>query len=360
MLPRQRGLTQRAQTLGILPHFRAFFWLRVFSAPKQSPRRAHCPLRKALGGFAYQRRNSVSEKSIELKRKTFLDITLSESLLLAIAPFLAYLFAFVYQAGYVATFELPVQFVSIAIVDIFNIGGKVLGVFYGVIALVNFIPGLLFQKGKIPPFLTPRLIYLSGLLIFTYPTFFLFEWEPQSNWIALFIIFSIGIMFLPPLLTRKYKGSYLQKMEMLDSETKSGNMWEGSLVDRAANIIGPKIFIALVYFLLSINLTYNAGKAAALNQETFYFANTSPETVVLFMTSDRLISAPFNEATKMIESEYLVINLSTVSDLKLRLVNIGRLKLDKSSLTPLPTPTMTPLPTQTPVNAPLPVSTQTP
>jgi len=25
-------------TLGILAHFQAFFWLRVFSAPKQSPR----------------------------------------------------------------------------------------------------------------------------------------------------------------------------------------------------------------------------------------------------------------------------------------------------------------------------------
>jgi len=25
-------------TLGILPHFQAYFWLRVFSAPRQSPR----------------------------------------------------------------------------------------------------------------------------------------------------------------------------------------------------------------------------------------------------------------------------------------------------------------------------------
>lgn len=28
-------------TLGILPHFQAFFWPQVFSAPKQSPRPPH-------------------------------------------------------------------------------------------------------------------------------------------------------------------------------------------------------------------------------------------------------------------------------------------------------------------------------
>lgn len=290
----------------------------------------------------------------------FFGNNLSETILLAIIPFFAYLFSFVYQAGYLKAFELPLQFVSVNIVDVFNIGIKVLGVFAVVLGLINLFSALL-PKDKMPFSLIRRLSQLAPLLLFTFPTLFLFEWGGGSNLVAFFLIVGIVIMFLPPLVTKKYKGTYLQKMEMLDGEIKvNSNPWEGSLLVRTVDFIGYKAFIVIVIFLLSINLTYNAGKAAAFNQEIYQVVNTSPETVVLFMTNDKIISAPFNKNTKIVEPDFFVINLSSAVDLKLRLVNIGRLKLDTSSLTPIPTPTLTPLPSQTPTATSLPASTPTP
>jgi hypothetical protein len=301
----------------------------------------------------------LTEKSSTPKKKPFFGITLSETILLATIPFFAYLFTFVYQAGFLKAFELPLQFVSVNIVDIFNIGSKVLGVFAFVLGLINLFSALL-PKDKIPFSLEKRLSQLVPLLLFTFPAIFLFEWGAGSNLVAFFLIVVIVIMFLPPLVTKKYKGTYLQRMEMLDSEIKGSNPWEGSLIDRTVDFIGYKAFIVIVYFLLSINLTYNAGKAAAFDQEIYHIVNTSPETVVLFMTNDKIISAPFDKNAKLVEPNFFVIDLSSAVDLKLRLVNTGRLKLDTSSLTPLPTPTLTPLPSQTPTATLLPISTPTP
>lgn len=55
-------------------------------------------------------------------------------------------------------------------------------------------------------------------------------------------------MFLPPLMSRKYKGTYLQKMEQIDGKSeKDSNPFEGSLLDSAINYIGNNAFITIVY-----------------------------------------------------------------------------------------------------------------
>jgi hypothetical protein len=305
----------------------------------------------------------VEEENSTPKRKSFFGVTLSETLLLGAVPFLAYLFTFVYQAGYLKAFELPLQFISITLVDVFNIGGKVLGIFFFVFISLNLFSNFL-PKGNISFPLAKRVSQLLPLFLLSYPFLYLFEWGMLSNIMLAVLIFAISIMFLPPLIRKKYKGTYLQKMEKIDGELKgASNPWDGNLLDRTENLIGHNTFVKIVYFLLGIYITYYAGMAAAQKQEIFYVANTSPESVVLFMTSEKMISAPFDNVTKVIEPEFLVTNLSNSADLKLHFVNTSRLKLDKSLLTPIPTSTSTPtpIPIQKPTNTPpLPIFTQTP
>jgi hypothetical protein len=302
----------------------------------------------------------LKEGNSTLKEKSFFGITLSETLLLAITPFFAYLFTFVYQAGYLKAFELPLQFISITVVDVLNIGGKILGVLFLVFSSINLFSSFL-PKGNMPHSLAKRVNQLLLFFLLSFPFLFLFDWGIISNIFLALLIFAILIMFLPPLLSRKHKGTYLQKMEKVDGGAKKdSNTWEGNLLDRAVNFIGHNAFVTIVYFLLGIYITYCAGMAAAQKQEIFYVANTSPESVVLFMTSDKIVSAPFDKVTKMVEPEFFIINLSNTDNLKLQLVNTSRLKLDKSSFAPLPKPTFTPMPTQTPTNPTLPIYTQTP
>lgn len=302
----------------------------------------------------------MTEKSSQTNEKFIKHITLSDTLLLAFVPFLAYLFTYVYQAGYLQAFSLPLQFASVTITDVFNIGSKILGVFAIVFGLINFFSSFLLPRGKLPYSLRKRLSQLLPFFLMIFPALFLFDWGTTSTIALFFFLFAFFIMFFPPLVTRKYKGTYLQKMEMTDNEVKDSNPWEGNLLDRTANFIGHNAFVAIVYFLLSIYITYYAGVTAAQKQEIFYIANTSPETVVLFMTNDKMVTAPFDINTKMVTPEYLVINISDSQDLKLRLSKIGRLKLDTTSMIPLTIPTPTLLPTQTPTISPLATSTKAP
>ena len=306
----------------------------------------------------------MTEISNQPKRKSFLDISLSDTLLLAVLPFLAYLFAFVYQAGYLKAFELPLQFVSITTTDVFNIGGKVLGVFAIILGSINVFSSFL-PKGRLPYPLAKRFSQLVPIFLFAIPALFFYKWGTASYLFAFLLIFAIILMFFPALVTRKYKGPYLHRMEMIDKEVTdinptNSNPFDGSLFARTVNLIGYKVFIVIVYLLLSLYITYYAGKSTAQNQEVFYIANTSPDTVVLFMTNEKIISAPFDKTTRVIEPEFMVINIGDTADLKLRLSNIGRLSLDTSSMTPLLTPTSTPPPTQTLTVTPLPIATRKP
>lgn len=300
----------------------------------------------------------MGEENSGLKMKPFLNLKLSDTLIVAIVPLFAYLFSFVYQAGYLKAFEIPPQFISITIVDVLNIGGKILGVLFIVFGSINLFSTFL-PKSNMPYSLSKRVNQLILLFLIGYPVLFLFEWGVISNIVLGILIVVISIMFLPPLISRKYKGTYLEKMEKIDGEKgQDSNPWKGNLLDRAVDFIGRNIFIVIVYLVLGLYIIYYAGMAAAQKQEVFYVANTSPESVVLFMTSEMIVSAPFDKVTKIIEPDFFVIQLSNADDLKLKLANIGCLEIDESSLIPLPTPTL--LPTQTPTITPMLTPTNTP
>ncbi|HEY3312031.1 MAG TPA: hypothetical protein VGK00_10360 [Anaerolineales bacterium] len=294
----------------------------------------------------------MTEDNNAPKKKIFSDITLSESLLLAVIPIIAYLFTFIYQAGYLQAFELPIQFVSISIVDVFNIGGKIIAILLGFFMVINY--GVLFfsAQGKIIPILESRVITVAMLFLYLYPNLFLFEWGIGTIIAIIAFFTSLALLFLPPLLTKKYQGTYLQKMEMLDKRPESTKISNPTLFESAAQFIGYRGFVMVIALLLILNLTFNAGKAEALNQKIFYIANTSPETIILFSTGDKIISAPFNKNTKIIEPEFSIINVNNSSSLKLRPVYTGPLKINNLSLTPIPAPTNTQIPTHTPSHTP--------
>ena len=304
----------------------------------------------------------MTEISNQPKRKSFLGISLSDTLLLAALPFLAYLFTFIYQAGYLKAFELPLQFVSITTTDVFNIGGKVLGVFSTILVSLNVFSSFL-PKGRLPYPLAKRFSLLVPILLIAIPALFFYKWGAVSYLFSSFLIFAIILMFFPALVTRKYKGPYLHRIEMIDKDVTdvnptNSNAFDGALFARTVNLLGYKVFIVIVYLLLSLYITFNAGKSTAQNQEIFYIVNTSPETIVLFMTNEKIISAPFDKTTRVIEPEFMIINIGDTTDLKLRLSNIGRLGLDTSSMTSLLAPT--PTPTQILTVTPLPIATRKP
>jgi hypothetical protein len=271
------------------------------------------------------------------KRLGFMGIPLSEAVLLATLSFLAYVLTDVYQAGYFSAFGIPLEFITFTTFDAF-VMVKIIGVFVAIVGLLNVIFSLLTRQISFP--LKARI--LQALFIFLLILPWLWFWKTVYLSVSLFVL-CLGLLFLPPLLTRRHKGSYLQRMGALDNEViaavprdaaanregdqiPSSEPFAGSLVARLKDAVGYKNFMAIVYILISAYLAYYAGKAEAVNQEIFFVANTSPETVVLFMTSDRVISAPVDRTTRRIEPIFTITNLAKESALTLRPVKLGPLR----------------------------------
>jgi len=89
------------------------------------------------------------------------------------------------------------------------------------------------------------------------------------------------------------------------------------------------------------------------NPKSYYVLSSTPECVALYVSSERIICAPFDRTSKEVEQKFTVINLSGKDDIVLSYEKIGPLH-------PKPTPTPTPLPTNTPTITPIPTETPLP
>jgi hypothetical protein len=280
---------------------------------------------------------SVNEKP------SVLSLIKSEGIILAAASVFAYVFAFVYQAGYCNAFMVPREFISTSLTDVLNIGGSVLGIFALLLGFINLITSFLPRKIYHHPSLVRRLSGLLYVFMLSIPLLLF----PEGRLLAIgLLLLCLAIMFLPALLTRRLKGTYLQRMEAIDNGISGDDPWEqsGSIHVAFVNLVGRKAYVFIVYILLSILVTYNAGKASGFYREVFPIVNTAPETVVLFMTSERLITAPFDRKKRTIQPVFRVINFDDQTDLTLQLWRVGPLKLVpmKPMASPDPLPTSTP------------------
>jgi hypothetical protein len=110
--------------------------------------------------------------------------------------------------------------------------------------------------------------------------------------------------------------------------------------------------------VLSINISENAGSAAALRQTEFMVTNTVPEMVVLQIYGDNMICAPFDRNAKEVQRRFSIIKMASDSKLVLSLENIGPLHSIEKMVNTTSMPTQ--LPSAVPTSTPLPESTSTP
>lgn len=295
--------------------------------------------------------------SAEPPRRLFGLVTISDSIVLAAFPLSAYLISFLYQAGYLNAFRLPTRLIEFDLIDVLLVTVGLWGLITILFGIFNLIFTLLtVGRTSIPEPVARRLRGLSPLYFITISLFYLYS-DSLTEWLILWVAAGIGsaIAFLPPLLTRKHKGSYLEKMKALDdSATPSTDPVQGSLVDIAYRLLGYRGFVAIVYFGLFLFVSYHAGRAEALRQEDFYVTDASPESAVLYWLSDGAIIAPFNRQTRQLEGQFSVISIPGDDQVSFQLERVGPLR-------PQPTPTRKTSPTITaiPTHVPAPAATMT-
>lgn len=292
-------------------------------------------------------------------RKIFEKLSISDTIIIGLLTIATYCLIYFYRGGYFSYFKLPLQFISFNIIDILIVGSAIIVLFVIFFGAIDTIFWLASPKGKTPEPVFRRLYQLSPLLLLVLPFLLFYDWSIESSLLLGFIIFVVLIMFLPPLLTKKYKGSYLEKMEAIDQQPSS-NVWDGSLFNRAINLIGHRTFVVLIYFFLSLNIVYQAGRSSAMRQTEFYVVNTSPEAVVLYMNDDEAVCSYFNRVTGEVEPGFFVVDIKSGNEYIFTLDEIGPLTRSSGTKPSAQTPTPTISPTMKPTLTPSPTRTETP
>jgi hypothetical protein len=279
-------------------------------------------------------------------------IHLSDAVLVAAVPLLAYMIIFVFEWGYFGVLKIPMQFISFDINEIFIVIGSL--ILIGTAVLIWF--NLLFQPyflGKLPAPIINKLRYAIPIYCCLFAICIAY-WDLYMESLPYWggaLIFTLDL-FLPPLTTKRVKGKYLEKLEALDDleheekKKNAANSLAARLIESCINLFGANFVFVTIYLLMLLFVIFHIGRAQALRQIDYRVVNTSPETVVLYIKPDKVIVAPFDRQTKEIEPVYRVLDYASNSNLEYRLENIGPLHL-KEVISPIQTPTLTQISTPT-------------
>jgi hypothetical protein len=295
------------------------------------------------------RRKNFLRKYEKYQEQDLPKIKISEGIVLAAIPIIAYMILYCVEWGYFNYYLLPVQFISFDIAEIFvAITGLIITLFLGLFLLNLGYPfeGKLIPRTIVKAF-TPAIPFYIFLLTLIY---FLSETQQESDFYSIvFIGYTLYII-----ITLIYK-RFIKK-ESLDTNGNNqttNSEYQGPLLSRILNALNSmfgkyagRILVNLVFLLF---VAYQYGWSQAYNKKDYWFVNTTPESIVLYVNSDEAIISPFDKNLPEIAPIYRVVYYSDNQSLEYSLKRIGQLHI--KSITPIPTfiptPTDTPVPTNT-------------
>lgn len=256
---------------------------------------------------------------------------LTDSVLLAVLPVLAYLISFQYESGYASAFYIPIELISINLTSIFiSLGFLLLFVFYSsqIISVIQIV-----FMNKLNRILKWMIICFTVLFALAPILFdFRYVWK-EFTIISSVIIIVVFLNFGVPLFTQRGKGPYIEKLRAeyaTDSEVKT--VYDRFL-DGLFGIAGPKVYFAMIFLIILIIVIMPlAGFFRARTARDFYTINKNQDLVVLRIYGDNLICAPINKEKKEVTAGIIIVKFSDESKGVLRLEKVGPLHSRKTDI----------------------------
>ncbi len=241
---------------------------------------------------------------------------LTEGILIAGFPIVAYLHAFLYELSYAKYFGMPVEFISLDLTSIFIVGVTVLG--WVMIFVLSLVLLLAFVKIS-PTFRKSPRITLFGLLFGMVSVgliallFFKSLWDVTAPLaIMMVLIITLIMVSLPK----------LDNTTNIQSREKLFNRVARSLQEVVTE---RRIAQILIIFTLALLITYGRGHARAVNQSDFLVPSAYPEMVVLRIYGDKMICAKYSKDTKLVQRSFAIIEQSQTPYMELKYEKIGPL-----------------------------------
>jgi hypothetical protein len=226
---------------------------------------------------------------------------ITAGLLIAVAPIVANLFAFLHEVGYCRVFGIPTSFISLTPTTVFVVAGALVIVFCVVFWMADTAIGILHDVPH-GPIRRGLLVLFPFLLLFAAYLYLYRELWEEWIWVAAIVAGVAFYEFVFPLAFR-WKGSYREKLDadwQVRRRTRPLTDWFGTRLGR----VGVLLIVTLV---LGLMIAYAAGRAEALQQEEFLVLRSDTEAVVLRHYGSNFILAPFDRETKDVQRSFFIV-----------------------------------------------------
>ncbi len=256
-----------------------------------------------------------------------LKFGVSDGLLIAASSLAGYLFAYVYESGYARVFNIPEEFISLSLTNIFVAFAlvwiiPVSFILWGPL-VTNILKNVPTPIQKEIKNLTP-LIFMSAVALLYYGPNWK-KWIYSISFLLCFALWNFGW----PLLTQPGKQRYIDKLEA-DQRVKTELMGSNLFLDHLREYVGLSGLKLIWWIMIAAWVFRISGEATALRQKDFLILKTpTEEKIVLKIYEDKLICADFNRDTKELKEEFTVYRLSEGSKLDFRRETIGPLHVGK-------------------------------
>ena len=240
----------------------------------------------------------------------------TDSIMIALFPVLAYLFTYTFEIGYAKYFKVPIEFVEIDLMTTLKYV-SILAMPALLVLLVFNMFMFLFHDVDTPiinefKYRGPFYIYSIAIIIVS-----LRVKEILIPSISVFLILN-AIHFLTPLLSQKGKGPYSEKLK-IQSKNDRKEFCLNSYMGKYAGLL-------FVVMLLGSFLSYQCGTASAMGKEVFQTVGNQ-NTILICKYGERIICAEYNDKDSTISNKLVVMNISEIENLVLETRDIGRLKV---------------------------------
>ncbi len=254
-------------------------------------------------------------------------LPITEATIVGILGISAYLLAFIYEYAYLSKFGIPAELIRISLEQVFIVILIIGSFFLGVLFLSNILFMIMTKYDNIKPFLYRWLfyfVYLSSLLFF-------YRLRKKEMVLCIILIsFLLIVEVILPLIFHRKEKSFVGKL--IASDIAEQRATENDLWSVIIKNIGLNSFRIILFYIITISITFNAGVGKAELAKEYYLLADNPNIIVLKMSSDMLICVPYDASSKKIKDTFMIYKLGPKDKYEFVRQKIGPLNFEKPQM----------------------------
>jgi hypothetical protein len=263
---------------------------------------------------------------------------LTEGVIIAGIPAIAYFWTLVYEANFCRYFSIPIDFISLSPTKVLTttalyfLTGVLLYSWFILLIAIQPLGVRLDRFSRKSPrnrAITTMLMFISMLAVYLSLSFFSQDKLFRIIGVILSLLIFIAF-FLRPLLTQRKTPGYWNKfIADLTQSPETGTVTQSSTSSNSDLLYFSVIVVLVAWVIYGTYVFPGEGRNLAEKKEWFQVINESAELVVLRAYGDSLITAPLirNPNGNQVEKTLYILPLSEISKTPLTLEKVGPLTI---------------------------------